>query len=144
MRCLGDARTVGKYPNVKTLKRLVLPQAPSPMMTNFLPWYHDQLLGLRTSTMGRMRIASAKELQVSDSCWPEFSRFLPTVARSEWSPTLDVQRSCNLSRNPLSPRHHIPSHNILCLLLRHCDQRKRLRGSKADIRCSGETPGWWV
>ncbi len=28
--------TVGKYPNVNTLKRLVFPQAPSPMMTSFL------------------------------------------------------------------------------------------------------------
>jgi hypothetical protein len=27
---------VGKYPNVKTLRSEVLPQAPSPMMTNFL------------------------------------------------------------------------------------------------------------
>lgn len=32
MGCL----TVGKYPSVKTLNRLVLPQAPSPMMTSFL------------------------------------------------------------------------------------------------------------
>ena len=28
--------TVGKYPNVKTLSRLVFPQAPSPMITSFL------------------------------------------------------------------------------------------------------------
>jgi hypothetical protein len=28
--------TVGKYPNVKTLNKLVLPQAPSPIMTSFL------------------------------------------------------------------------------------------------------------
>jgi hypothetical protein len=28
--------TVGKYPNVNTLNKLVFPQAPSPMMTNFL------------------------------------------------------------------------------------------------------------
>lgn len=28
--------TVGKYPSVKTLNKLVLPQAPSPMMTSFL------------------------------------------------------------------------------------------------------------
>lgn len=28
--------TVGKKPRVKTLRRLVLPQAPSPMMTSFL------------------------------------------------------------------------------------------------------------
>ena len=28
--------TVGKYPRVKTLSNEVLPQAPSPMMTNFL------------------------------------------------------------------------------------------------------------
>jgi hypothetical protein len=27
---------VGKYPRVKTLRRLVLPQAPSPIMTSFL------------------------------------------------------------------------------------------------------------
>jgi hypothetical protein len=29
-------RTVGKYPSVNTLSRLVLPQAPSPIMTSFL------------------------------------------------------------------------------------------------------------
>lgn len=28
--------TVGKYPRVKTLRRLVFPQAPSPIITNFL------------------------------------------------------------------------------------------------------------
>jgi hypothetical protein len=28
--------TVGKYPSVNTLSKLVLPHAPSPMMTNFL------------------------------------------------------------------------------------------------------------
>ena len=28
--------TVGKYPRVKTLRREVLPHAPSPMMTSFL------------------------------------------------------------------------------------------------------------
>jgi hypothetical protein len=27
---------VGKYPNVKTLSKLVFPQAPSPIITNFL------------------------------------------------------------------------------------------------------------
>jgi hypothetical protein len=30
--------TVGKYPRVKTLSRLVFPQAPSPIMTSFL-WF---------------------------------------------------------------------------------------------------------
>jgi hypothetical protein len=32
----GVERTVGKYPRVKTLSRLVFPHAPSPMMTSFL------------------------------------------------------------------------------------------------------------
>lgn len=32
----GDEPTVGKYPSVKTLSKLVFPQAPSPMMTSFL------------------------------------------------------------------------------------------------------------
>ncbi len=32
----GWGLTVGKYPKVKTLNKEVLPQAPSPMMTNFL------------------------------------------------------------------------------------------------------------
>lgn len=37
---IGGELTVGKKPRVKTLRRLVLPQAPSPMMTSFLwaPW----------------------------------------------------------------------------------------------------------
>ena len=30
--------TVGKYPRVKTLRRLVFPHAPSPIITNFLDW----------------------------------------------------------------------------------------------------------
>lgn len=32
----GRALTVGKYPKVNTLNKLVLPQAPSPIMTSFL------------------------------------------------------------------------------------------------------------
>jgi hypothetical protein len=32
----SEVLTVGKYPSVKTLSKLVLPQAPSPMMTSFL------------------------------------------------------------------------------------------------------------
>lgn len=33
---LAEILTVGKYPKVNTLRRLVLPQAPSPMITSFL------------------------------------------------------------------------------------------------------------
>lgn len=32
----GAGLTVGKYPSVNTLSRLVFPQAPSPIMTSFL------------------------------------------------------------------------------------------------------------
>lgn len=35
-RCLVMLLTVGKYPRVKTLRRLVFPHAPSPIITNFL------------------------------------------------------------------------------------------------------------
>lgn len=31
---------MGKYPSVNTLSKLVLPHAPSPMMTNFLDNIH--------------------------------------------------------------------------------------------------------
>lgn len=45
----GVERTVGKYPRVKTLSRLVLPHAPSPMMTSFLKGHQCQ------PTRGRVR-----------------------------------------------------------------------------------------
>jgi len=47
---IGSMLTVGKYPNVKTERRLVLPQAPSPIMTSFL---NGTRLGQQTEKLKR-------------------------------------------------------------------------------------------
>ena len=51
---MPDVHTVGKYPSVKTLRRLVLPHAPSPIITSFLSVHDGQQLSL--NRLMRMQI----------------------------------------------------------------------------------------
>lgn len=69
--------TVGKYPSVKTLSKLVLPQAPSPIMTSFLHVAMGQqagplsrIAGAPASTVARSKVepwACGKEEFALDS-----------------------------------------------------------------------------
>lgn len=60
---MAAALTVGKYPSVKTLRRLVLPQAPSPIITSFLDITQQLASNLRqrTSDDAAAREASDRE-----------------------------------------------------------------------------------
>lgn len=125
----GNILTVGKYPRVNTLRRLVFPQAPSPMITNFLyapqvsaPYpYRDR----RTSRLRPQRNSGYQHPRVQVP-WNHLSInhqgrrvCMRTPSRKRrflvWKHgQLDV-----FDKERYVDAQHVPSHHIVHLLLCH-------------------------
>lgn len=87
--------TVGKYPSVKTLSKLVLPQAPSPIMTSFL----HVAMGQRAGPLSRIAGAPAS-----------------TVARNKVEP-----RACGMEEFVLDSYLRMTFDALPLDMLKRCD-----------------------
>ena len=80
LKLLSWLLTVGKYPSVNTLRRLVFPQAPSPIITSFLRFAYSQhsVICMETFTMSLM----VELIEPAQPRWDRYqrSRFIDSLA----------------------------------------------------------------